>query len=149
MGCHFLLSNAVGNFLTQGLKLRLLRLLHCQEGSFPLATRETRATSSRLSLLFLLHAAEHLAEQLAHSEHPEMQPSVIILGGQPCPPVLPFTIVRARMLSNTQNTTHVCLCRNKYTSVLRSSSNTYNRPLWILPSYFRAATKVTKQLLEG
>ena len=112
-----------GIFLTQGLNLCLLCLLHWQEDSFPLATRETRGTSSRLSLLFLLHACflliavrarcdytgQHLARQLPHSEHQEMYPSIIILGGQPCPPVLPSTIVRARMLSNTQSTVHATM----------------------------------------
>ena len=41
VGCHFLLQ---GTFPTQGLNLRLLHLLHWQEGSLPLAPPEKPGT---------------------------------------------------------------------------------------------------------
>ena len=91
------------------------------------------------------YTVKHLAQPLAHGEHLGDVTSNIILGVQPWPATLPFTLVRARIQANIQGTfSYVHAGRNA--SDLGISSSIYSRSLWIFAKLFQSSYQKDKEV---
>lgn len=91
------------------------------------------------------YTVKHLAQPLAHGEHLGDVTSNIILGVQPWPATLLFTLVRAKIQANIQGTfSYVHAGRNA--SDLGISSSIYSRSLWIFAKLFQSSYQKDKEV---
>lgn len=94
------------------------------------------------------YTVKHLAQPLAHSEHPGNASFPYNSGRMAMTYKPSFRQCQSHNADRQARYILKGLHRNN-ASVLRSCSSTYNRSCELLPSYFRALNKGIKQLLEG